>query len=104
MPPRGRRSGRRGWQVDWIVGANPYDVSFLHGFGRNNPPVFCASKAQGGTLTGGISNGITGSKEDGSGIAWPATTTGCGDDWRTVEQWLPHAAWYMVAIAALAAR
>jgi hypothetical protein len=94
-----------GCQVDWIVGANPYDVSFLRGFGKNNPPVFCASKAQAGTLAGGISNGITGSKDDGTGIAWPTTTNGgCGDDWRTTEQWLPHAAWYLVAVAALAAR
>jgi hypothetical protein len=26
----------------------------------------------------------------------------CGDDWRSVEQWLPHSAWFMVATAALA--
>jgi hypothetical protein len=92
-----------GWQVDWILGANPYDVSFLRGFGKNNPLPYCASKAQAGTLVGGISNGITGSDDDGTGIAWPATSSGsCGDDWRTVEQWLPHAAWYLVAVTALA--
>lgn len=91
-----------GCQVDWLLGANPFDVSFLRGFGRNNPPPYCASKGQAGTLDGGIANGVTGKEEDGTGIAWPATSGTCGDDWRTVEQWLPHAAWYMVAITALA--
>jgi hypothetical protein len=42
-----------GWQVDWILGKNPPDVSFLRGFGKNNPPPFCASKSQAGTLVGG---------------------------------------------------
>jgi hypothetical protein len=94
-----------GWQVDWILGCNPYDVSFLRGYGRNNPLPFCASKSQGGTLAGGISNGITGKSDDGTGIAWPSANNGsCIDDWRTVEQWLPHAAWYAVAVTALAGR
>ena len=89
-----------GYQIDWILGDNPYDMCFLNGFGNQNPPPFCASKPQAGTLVGGISNGITGQAADGSGIQWPSGTS-CGD-WRWVEQWLPHAAWYMVAVAALA--
>jgi hypothetical protein len=92
-------------QVDWILGSNPYDVCFLRGAGRNNPPPYCASKAQAGTLPGGIANGITGSGDDGTGIRWPASSNAsCGDDWRTVEQWLPHAAWYLVAVTAMASR
>jgi hypothetical protein len=91
-----------GYQLDWILGANPYDICFLNGLGKNNPPVFCASKAQAGTLPGGIANGITGGNSDGSGIQWLSTTGSCGDDWRWVEQWLPHSAWFMVATAALA--
>ena len=88
-----------GNQIDWILGNNPYDICFLNGLGNQNPPPFCASKPQGGTLVGGISNGITGQATDGSGIQWPSATS-CGD-WRWVEQWLPHAAWYVIAIAAL---
>jgi hypothetical protein len=92
-----------GDQLDWILGRNPYDVSFVHGLGRNNPPDYCASKTQGGTLTGGISNGITGANPDGTGIEWrSAPNGGCSDEWRLVEQWLPHAAWFVVAIGALA--
>jgi hypothetical protein len=90
-----------GFQIDWILGDNPYDISFLNGFGKNNPPHYCAEKTQNGTLVGGIANGITGSKTDGSGIQWKSANGGCGDDWRWVEQWLPHAAWYIVAITAL---
>ncbi len=92
-----------GDQLDWILGANPYDICFLDGFGRNNPPAYCASKPQAGTLVGGIANGITGSNADGSGIQWLSGPAGsCSDDWRWVEQWLPHAAWFLVATAALA--
>jgi len=93
-----------GHQLDWILGANPYDICFLNGLGKNNPPTFCASKAQAGTLPGGIANGITGGNSDGSGIQWlSAPNAGsCGDDWRWVEQWLPHSAWFLVATAALA--
>jgi hypothetical protein len=93
-----------GNQIDWILGNNPYDICFLNGFGKNNPPPYCASKLQGGTLPGGISNGITGANLDGSGIQWKglAPYSTCGDDWRSVEQWIPHAAWFMVATAALA--
>ncbi len=87
-----------GRQIDWILGANPFDICFLHGLGENNPPAYSSSKMQGGTLPGGIANGITGKEEDGSGIQWPTDSHG----WRWVEQWLPHAAWYMVAVAALA--
>jgi len=92
-----------GSQLDWIVGKNPYDICFMHGLGRNNPPDYCASKSQGGTLVGGISNGITGSNADGTGIKWRVGPDGgCGDEWRWVEQWLPHAAWFAVAVGALA--
>ena len=92
-----------GSQLDWVVGKNPYDVSFMHGFGRNNPPDYCASKTQAGTLTGGISNGITGSNPDGTGIQWRVGANGgCADEWRWVEQWLPHSAWFAVAIGASA--
>ena len=91
-----------GAQLDWILGANPYDVCFLEGLGTQNPDPYCRPKPQAGTLVGGIANGITGSGNDGSGIAYaPADTNGCYDNWRWLEQWLPHSAWYMVAITAL---
>jgi hypothetical protein len=88
-------------QLDWVLGQNPYDVSFLNGFGRNNPPSYCGDKPQGGTFAGGISNGITGLNTDGTGILWQTSAIGaCWENWRWVEQWLPHSAWYMVAVTA----
>ncbi|HMA96034.1 MAG TPA: glycoside hydrolase family 9 protein, partial [Polyangiaceae bacterium] len=90
-----------GHQLDWVLGANPYNLCFLQGFGTENPPKYCADKTQSGTITGGIANGITGQAPDGSGIQWLSGGE-CWDDWRWVEQWLPHAAWYLVAITALA--
>ena len=90
-----------GYQLDWILGANPYDVCFVQGFGVQNPPAYCSSKPQSGTLPGGIANGITGLNTDGSGIQWPGDPNSCWDNWRWVEQWIPHAAWYLVAITAL---
>jgi hypothetical protein len=91
-----------GNQLDWVLGGNPYDICFMHGFGRNNPPDYCAGKTQSGTITGGISNGITGANADGTGIQWRLGPNGsCGDEWRWVEQWIPHAAWFLVAVSAI---
>jgi hypothetical protein len=91
-----------GAQLDWILGANPYDICFLQGFGSKNPPAYCSQNSRVGTLVGGIANGITGQADDGTGIQWTSgNSNACYNDWRWVEQWLPHAAWYMVATAAL---
>jgi hypothetical protein len=90
-------------QLDWVLGKNPYDVCMLAGFGRNNPPPYPLSKPEGGTVVGGIANGITGREGDGPAIQWDLNA---GRDswkrWRWVEQWLPHTAWYLVSITALA--
>lgn len=92
-----------GTQLDWILGSNPYDLCFLQGFGAKNPVGYCRPKPQNGALTGGIANGITGVGLDGTGIQWaPNGTDTCWENWRWTEQWLPHAAWYMVAITAMA--
>jgi hypothetical protein len=91
-----------GYQLDWILGNNPYDICFLKGFGKNNPPAYSGEKPQNGTWPGGIANGITGKANDGSGIDWmSAPADAPWDNWRWVEQWLPHSAWYLVAITAL---
>lgn len=89
-------------QIDWILGKNPYDVSFLAGTGRNNPPTYCVPTEYHGHLAGGISNGITSANADGSGIQWLPSVDECWEHWRWVEQWLPHSTWYMLAITAAA--
>jgi hypothetical protein len=88
-------------QLDWVLGKNPYDACMLAGFGRNNPAPYSLSKPEGGTLDGGIANGITSRARDGRGIQW-GIRLGGWRNWRWVEQWLPHTAWYLVAVTALA--
>ena len=37
---------------------------------------------------------------DGSGIDWK--TSDGGDEWRWIEQWIPHSGWFLVAASAMA--
>ncbi|RQG86682.1 glycoside hydrolase [Natrarchaeobius halalkaliphilus] len=86
-----------GAQLDWILGLNPFDTSMVEGTGRNPPHYHERFR----NVPGGISNGITAGVTDESDIAF--LPDGVGDDhahrWRWAEQWLPHAAWFVVAVA-----
>ncbi|QEM09720.1 glycoside hydrolase family 9 protein [Mucilaginibacter rubeus] len=88
-------------QIAWILGCNPYQMCFMYQFGKNNVP-YMSSNFGHGSGKGGISNGITGKKEnpDGSGIDFKMKDD--GNEWRWTEQWLPHAAWYLQAVTAMA--
>lgn len=81
--------------LDWIMGRNPYGLCMLYGFGDDNPKY---SKSGGKMVKGGISNGITGKSDDpeGRGIDWMAGTV--NTNWRWVEQWTPHGAWFVYAL------
>lgn len=88
-------------QISWILGCNPYSMCFMYQFGKNNVP-YMSSNFGHGSQKGGISNGITGKdgNDDGSGIDFKINAK--GNEWRWTEQWLPHAAWYLLAISAMA--
>jgi hypothetical protein len=88
-------------QLSWIMGGNLYNRCFIYGFGKNNVP-YMASNFGHGSQRGGISNGVTGKdgNPDGSGIDFK--TEAKGDEWRWTEQWIPHAAWFLQAVAATA--
>jgi len=90
-------------QLDWILGLNPYDACMLHGHGRNNIAYMFFDSPEYANAPGGICNGITGGYADGDadGIDFGLryAQTGKDDDWRWAEQWLPHAAWYLVAVS-----
>ncbi|RWY47867.1 glycoside hydrolase family 9 protein [Mucilaginibacter gilvus] len=88
-------------QMSWIMGCNPYSMSFIYGFGKNNVP-YMASNYGHGSERGGISNGVTGKDgcPDGSGIDFKREAK--GNEWRWTEQWIPHAAWFLQAVAAMA--
>jgi hypothetical protein len=85
-------------QLHWILGRNPYDTCMLQGHGRNNPRY----EEHYPNAPGGICNGITGGFEDENDIDFlPESVAGRGDHrWRWSEQWIPHAAWFLLALAA----
>ena len=85
-------------QLDWILGLNPFDACLLHGFGRGNPEY----EARWPNTRGGICNGITGGFEDEEDIDFlPLPWAEQGEHrWRWSEQWLPHGAWYLLAVCA----
>lgn len=88
-------------QLAWILGCNPYEMCFMYQFGQKNVP-YMASMFGHGSERGGISNGITGAegRADGSGIDFKMHAN--GNEWRWTEQWIPHAAWFLQAITAMA--
>jgi hypothetical protein len=92
-----------GDQIAWILGGNPYDMCFMFQFGKNNVP-YMSSNFGHGSGRGGISNGITGQDghPDGSGIDFK--THANGNEWRWTEQWLPHSAWFLQAVAAMSSK
>lgn len=79
-------------QVDWTLGRNPYAMCMLYGFGLNNPP---SAESAGTMLNGGISNGITGNENDPSGYGISFASGPDENQWRWVEQWIPHSAWLL---------
>ncbi|MGE5207027.1 MAG: glycoside hydrolase family 9 protein [Chlamydiota bacterium] len=89
-------------QLNWILGLNPYDSCMLNGVGHNNPQYMFFDSWEFSNAAGGISNGITSGFKDEDGIDYELTwrQTGADNDWRWTEQWLPHAAWYLLAVSA----
>jgi Glycosyl hydrolase family 9/Cellulase N-terminal ig-like domain len=88
-------------QLDWILGLNPFDSSMMNGVGRNNPQYLFFDSWEFTNAPGGISNGITGGFKDEEDIDYNLTyhQTGADNDWRWQEQWLPHGAWYILAVS-----
>ncbi|MEJ2662780.1 MAG: glycoside hydrolase family 9 protein [Spirochaetia bacterium] len=86
-------------QLDWILGLNPFDRCMLHGKGRNNPEY---TKFNLKNRPGGICNGITSGYDDEQDIEFLPSRhrSNLGQNWRWTEQWLPHAAWYFLAVCA----
>jgi hypothetical protein len=88
-------------QLNWILGLNPLDSCMLYGRGRNNPEYMFFNSYEYMNAPGGISNGITAGYTDEEDIDYNLhfAETGKDDDWRWTEQWLPHASWFLYAVA-----
>ncbi len=91
--PELRRLAQR--QLDWIVGANPFNASTVSGVGRNQPTVYVpgAFKPPTPTIPGGVMNGIGGTLDDQPDLA--------PKSWNTCEYWTPmvaHTMWLMAEL------
>ncbi|UFH54146.1 glycoside hydrolase family 9 protein [Spirosoma sp. KNUC1025] len=88
-------------QLNWILGLNPYDACMVQGSGHNNPAYGFFGTFEYTNAPGGIANGITSglNNEDDIDFNLSYKMTGKDNDWRWAEQWLPHAAWYLLAIS-----
>ncbi len=88
-------------QLNWILGLNPYDACMLQGTGHNNPAYGFFGTFEYTNAPGGIVNGITSGLENEDDIDFNLSyaMTKKDYDWRWAEQWLPHAAWYLLAVA-----
>jgi len=88
-------------QLNWVLGLNPFDACMLQGSGHNNPAYGFFGTFEYTNAPGGIVNGITSGLEDENDIDFnlPYSQTGKDYDWRWAEQWLPHASWFMLAVA-----
>ncbi|PKF62833.1 chitobiase [Psychromonas sp. psych-6C06] len=81
--------------LDWILGKNPMDICMLNGLGYHNPPEFDPLHE---SIKGGICNGITSGLWDENSIAF-SPTHDPNHAWRWSEQWIPHSAWFLLAIS-----
>jgi hypothetical protein len=86
--------------LDWIMGLNPFDSCMIEGYGKNNIQYFFKNRYDFLNCPGGIVNGITSGLEDEESIGYVTEPGGPIDDnWRWAEQWIPHASWYLYAMA-----
>jgi hypothetical protein len=92
-------------QLDWILGRNPFDLSMMYGVKGEDYPNFPATRAL-DNIKGGICNGISSARNNENNIEWMPYEYGENfwRNWRFIEQWLPHNAWYLVAISSLSYR
>lgn len=95
----GKVLGDRTWsdlawaQIDWLLGNNEYDVSFVSGVGYNNPMPHSRMM---GTLIGGFMNGFRGSADD-----IPAVDLERDAEWNSTEYWNTPLSNCLMALACL---
>lgn len=87
-------------QINWVLGLNPYDSCMMEGAGRNSNAYFFECRKDFIHCPGGIVNGITSGLHDEHGIEFVMEPNDeIKDNWRWAEQWIPHATWFMYALA-----
>lgn len=81
--------------LDWVSGKNSENMNFVFGVGGGDYAAYNGAK----NLVGGICNGITAGDSSDAPVF---KNDGAVPNWRWVEQWLPHNAWYLLGIASIA--
>mgnify|MGYP001051295027 FL=1 len=84
---------------NWLLGLNPFGACMIEGLGRNNPQY----RPDYPGLAGGICNGITSSLTNEADIAL-CETDDPNHNWRWGEQWIPHAAWWLLSFSMASSR
>lgn len=87
-------------QLDWVLGANPFGVSFMVGVGHVNPPeyIFTGFQPRTPRIPGAVMCGMTGDENDAPDLL-PGSYHSC-------EYWTPmlaHVIWLMAELQAPAA-
>jgi hypothetical protein len=87
-------------QINWIMGLNPFDSCMIESYGRNNIEYFFENRYDFVSCPGGICNGVTSHTDDEESIQFVLKPNdSVSDSWRWAEQWLPHASWFLYALA-----
>lgn len=84
--------------LDWIMGKNPFGVCMVFGHGYVNYPDYPGKPGYTlSNITGGVCNGITADTNGADSPQWKPYEDSNTENWRWIEQWLPHNAWYILA-------
>ncbi|MBK9579587.1 MAG: glycoside hydrolase family 9 protein [Fibrobacteres bacterium] len=83
--------------LDWVAGKNSENVNFVYGVEGGTYAAYFAGKGK--NTVGGICNGITAVSD--TDLTPVFKNDGGADNWRWVEQWLPHDAWFLMGVAAV---
>jgi hypothetical protein len=97
-------------QLDWILGRNPLNLCMMYGYGPEKGGEYrdySRAARHIPNVKGGICNGITSMESNEGNIEFmPHDPEGelWYLNWRYIEQWLPHNAWYLIAVSSLSYR
>lgn len=87
-------------QLDWILGKNPFEICMMYGYGYKNYPHYPTFNGL-QNIKGGICNGISADLDNPDDLTWKPYDDDSWQNWRWIEQWLPHNAWYVLAVSTL---
>ncbi|UCH34830.1 MAG: glycoside hydrolase family 9 protein [Armatimonadota bacterium] len=87
-------------QINWVLGCNPFAVCMLEGAGRFNPPQYhhrynAIRERERGAVPGAVCNGYVRESVERDAPRFDLQ----GNDYHSTEPWLPHNAYYLLALS-----